>query len=290
MTKNEWLVQLSDKVSGELGSRSTGGFRPSSTRNVKAALADGSAWFWKCVASLESLGDFELWISRDDESQLWFGFSAKNRKEFKSIESAISAACGVEAEFEQDEDYKLDVPQSYEAAKNEWYCGLYPKISLRFDKNPSPTLVRRIAEFAISVADIRQRELSGDISDQDLRKKVLAEIHRRQGQPMFRQALLKAYNGKCAVSGCSTTDLLDAAHIIPYRGEHTNAVRNGLLLRTDIHRLFDLGLISIDPSTRAIGISDKLNGTIYEAYRGKKLEVQPFEDSLAWHIKHVVKF
>jgi len=140
------------------------------------------------------------------------------------------------------------------------------------------------------VADIRQRELSGDISDQDLRKKVLAEIHRRQGQPMFRQALLKAYNGKCAVSGCSTTDLLDAAHIIPYRGEHTNAVRNGLLLRTDIHRLFDLGLISIDPSTRAIGISDKLNGTIYEAYRGKKLEVQPFEDSLAWHIKHVVKF
>lgn len=81
MTKNEWLVQLSDKVSGELESRSTSGFRPSSTRNVKAALADGSAWFWKCVASLESLGDFELWISRDDESQLWFGFSAKNRKE-----------------------------------------------------------------------------------------------------------------------------------------------------------------------------------------------------------------
>lgn len=290
MNKKEWLIQLAGKVSGELGSRSTDSFQLATGRDAKAAMANGNDWYWNRVASVESLGDFELWLSRDDDSQLWFGFSAKNRKEFKSIESAINVACGVEAEFEQDEDYKFDVPQSYEAAKNELYCGLYPKISLGFDKNPGTALARKIAEFAISVDDSCQRELLGNISDQDRRKRVLAEVTRRQGQPMFRQALLKAYKGECAISGCSTRDLLDAAHIIPYLGEHTNAVRNGLLLRTDIHRLFDLGLVSINPSTLAIGISDKLNGTIYEAYRGKRLKVQPFKDSLEWHMEHVVNF
>lgn len=52
----------------------------------------------------------------------------------------------------------------------------------------------------------------------DGRKKVLAEVARRQGQGKFRTALYEAYGGKCAISGCSTQVVLQAAHITPYRG------------------------------------------------------------------------
>ncbi|WP_336979879.1 HNH endonuclease signature motif containing protein [Altererythrobacter fulvus] len=56
-----------------------------------------------------------------------------------------------------------------------------------------------------------------------------------------------AYEGRCAISGCDVREVLEAAHIMPYLGEETNDVRNGLLLRADLHTLFDLGLLKIGP-------------------------------------------
>jgi hypothetical protein len=68
----------------------------------------------------------------------------------------------------------------------------------------------------------------------------------RRGQPAFRSKLLEAYRRRCAVTGCDITELLEAAHIIPYAETMDNAANNGLLLRADIHTLFDEGLLSID--------------------------------------------
>lgn len=81
---------------------------------------------------------------------------------------------------------------------------------------------------------------------EDRRAKELRAIFVRRGQRAFRRRLLKAYGKTCAVTGCKITELLEAAHISPYRGDHTNKVSNGLLLRADIHTLFDLGLLWID--------------------------------------------
>ncbi|UIX74088.1 HNH endonuclease signature motif containing protein [Xanthomonas citri pv. glycines] len=61
----------------------------------------------------------------------------------------------------------------------------------------------------------------------------------------------------------------EAAHILPYRGEHTNRVDNGLLLRSDIHTLFDLGLLWFEDLRLAV--SAELNGTDYEAMHGTPL-------------------
>ena len=80
----------------------------------------------------------------------------------------------------------------------------------------------------------------------DRRDRELRAIYVRRGQRAFRRKLLKAYGKACAVTGCKITELLEAAHISPYRGEHTNKVSNGLLLRTDVHTLFDLGLLWIN--------------------------------------------
>lgn len=79
----------------------------------------------------------------------------------------------------------------------------------------------------------------------DGRRKIEQMVAVRQGQSDFRDALLSAYQGRCAITDCSVEEVLQAAHILPYRNQGMNHVTNGLLLRADIHTLFDLGIIKI---------------------------------------------
>lgn len=119
-----------------------------------------------------------------------------------------------------------------------------------------------------------QQEEAGAFAPSDLedaRKRVLAAIVRRQGQPAFRRQLLQSYAGKCAISGCNVSAALDAAHIVPYKGPETNHPTNGLLLRTDLHTLFDLGLIAVDAETMSLFIAPSLAGTYYQQYSGRRL-------------------
>jgi hypothetical protein len=107
----------------------------------------------------------------------------------------------------------------------------------------------------------------------DARDRIMSSIVRRRGQTAFRQGLLVAYNGRCAITACGLEDVLDAAHIIPYMGPETNHPANGLLLRTDLHTLFDLKLLAIDVATMTVLVSPSLVGTCYEEYRGRSIEV-----------------
>jgi hypothetical protein len=107
----------------------------------------------------------------------------------------------------------------------------------------------------------------------DARERVLSAIVRRRGQPAFRQRLLAAYNGQCAITGCKLEAVLEAAHIVPYQGPETNHPHNGLLLRADLHTLFDLKLITIDAATMSVRISPQLAGSCYEEYGGKRIHL-----------------
>jgi len=107
----------------------------------------------------------------------------------------------------------------------------------------------------------------------DGRRKALRAVAVRQGQPRFREGLIKAYEGRCAVTECSVLATLQAAHIAPYNGSQTNSVQNGLLLRADIHNLFDLGLLQIEPNTYIIRISEDLTDTQYGPLQGKKIRL-----------------
>lgn len=107
----------------------------------------------------------------------------------------------------------------------------------------------------------------------DARLKVMATIVQREGQPAFRKALLEAYGGSCAVTGCSVEQLLEAAHVVPYRGQHTNLVGNGLLLRADIHKLFDLHLICVEPGTRLVRVCEALKDSEYGRLEGGTLRM-----------------
>jgi putative restriction endonuclease len=65
--------------------------------------------------------------------------------------------------------------------------------------------------------------------------------------------------------------LLEAAHIHPYKGAESNNVRNGILLRTDLHTLFDLGLLAIDTESWRVLISQGLAGSNYEQFARRRL-------------------
>jgi WD40 repeat protein len=126
-------------------------------------------------------------------------------------------------------------------------------------------------------------------SIEDVRQRIIASIVQRQGQSQFRQSLLEAYNGRCPITGCDVESALEAAHIIPYQGTETNHLTNGLLLRADMHTLFDLHLLSIQPKTYEVVIVSSLLNTCYSNLKGKKLELpkskenQPSQDALMKH-------
>jgi putative restriction endonuclease len=107
----------------------------------------------------------------------------------------------------------------------------------------------------------------------DGRRKILRSIMLRRGQRQFRDQLLAAYGSKCCVTGCNIPELLEAAHIVPYRGDDTNRVDNGLLLRSDIHMLFDCGLITVDCRTQTLQVSERLKVTGYWKLNSKKLRM-----------------
>lgn len=108
-------------------------------------------------------------------------------------------------------------------------------------------------------------------SAEDGREPAMTSILLRRGQPKFREDLLSAYGGRCAITGCDVEAANDAARITSYKGANTNVVDNGLLLRADIHTLFDLGKIAVETKTMTAIIAPSLVGTHYGFLQGQPL-------------------
>lgn len=115
---------------------------------------------------------------------------------------------------------------------------------------------------------------NSSIFSADTRLSTLRAIKARRGQRSFRRALIRRYGESCMISGCQLLDIVEAAHIWPYRGEHTNNVQNGLLLRSDLHTLFDLDLLGITAETLTIHFHPIAAAAGYASFEGQKLSVQ----------------
>ena len=99
-----------------------------------------------------------------------------------------------------------------------------------------------------------------------------AEVQLRHSQQVFRKMVLVAYGGTCAVTGSSEVKVLDAAHIQPYAGPLSDRISNGICLRTDVHKLFDAGLISFTVDFR-VHVSNRVVDERYRAYHGQPLRL-----------------
>jgi Predicted restriction endonuclease len=92
----------------------------------------------------------------------------------------------------------------------------------------------------------------------------------REGQAEFRKRLVAHYGAVCMVTGTAHASVIDAAHILPYNGAATNTLTNGLLLRKDIHALFDAGLLIIGPDL-VVSVGAELEDPFYRSLDGKEL-------------------
>jgi hypothetical protein len=143
-----------------------------------------------------------------------------------------------------------------------------PKISL-VELKPS----LETNELLLAREELEKQKFFNFESDVDARQKITISIVRRQGQSQFRQSLLKADSYKCAITNFDAEAALEAAHITPYIETENNHPSNGLLLRADLHTLFDLNLIAINPTTMMVYISPILQTTEYRTIQGRKLQV-----------------
>jgi putative restriction endonuclease len=119
----------------------------------------------------------------------------------------------------------------------------------------------------------------------------------RLGQGAFRILVTEAYQRRCAMTGEKTLPVLEAAHIRPFSEDGPHRIANGLLLRSDLHTLFDNGYITVDDQLR-IEVSASIreefgNGKAYYALHGQALKIlpdrieeRPSRDFLSWHNQH----
>jgi putative restriction endonuclease len=97
-------------------------------------------------------------------------------------------------------------------------------------------------------------------------------VTERKGQGNFRAIITNAYSNKCCITSERTPELLEAAHIQPYLDENSNHVKNGLLLRIDLHKLYDNGLLYVDESFK-IHISPEVKSEYYQKLNGLTIRV-----------------
>ena len=120
----------------------------------------------------------------------------------------------------------------------------------------------------------------------------------RLGQGAFRVLVTDAYQRRCAITGEKTLPVLEAAHIRPYGQEGPHSVRNGILLKSDFHTLFDDGYLTVTSDLK-VEVSQRLhndygNGRDYYKFHGQPLLIIPGQENqlpsreyLEWHNEHI---
>lgn len=164
-------------------------------------------------------------------------------------------------------------PQAWEITEKgvQYLIDKQPDTLKRIEKENQkyyPSLSRDNSYFdAQVIKEIDEYEPS---NPEEARQYVNRAILMRRGQSAFREKLLRKY-GCCLITGCDAKEALEAAHIKAFASGGRNHLSNGLLLRADIHTLFDLGRISIDPESWTVKICTSLKVTAYKELSGKKV-------------------
>ncbi|MCG3151124.1 MAG: hypothetical protein GEEBNDBF_00393 [bacterium] len=152
----------------------------------------------------------------------------------------------------------------------------------------------QLLDFMALIQAVKPPDLSHEFVIPALDDRVVATAASivREGQGVFRARLLQHYR-RCAITGEHSLPVLDAAHITPYLGPASNHPQNGLVLRADIHRLFDDGYVSVTPDYRFV-VSERLkdefqNGKTYYGLADRQILLPdqashyPSREALEWH-------
>lgn len=262
-----------------------------------AALNPGEPFLFKLKAPRSAIagGGFFVRFTRLPLTLMWDVFGLKNgAPDFSSLSQMIRGLRSGEARnpavgciiltapfFFEKADW-IPVPDSfahnivsgktYDTTRGDG-ARLWEEVRLRLKSN-------RVVAYQPGAADV---SVSPQVVSEDLSRYGAEYVARnRLGQSAFRAAVTDAYGRKCAFTGEKTLPALQASHIKPYAVSGPHRVDNGLLLRADVHQLFDAGYLTLTPEYR-IEVSDRIaeefqNGREYYALHGTRLPALPERD------------
>ncbi|MHA7663720.1 HNH endonuclease [Mycolicibacterium sp. HS_4_1] len=176
-------------------------------------------------------------------------------------------------------------------------AGLLDGDALRTLTGYSQNSIRRIAawsQFASAIAavagpialapvEVAQSQVIGG-------GHTVRQVSVRIGQPAFRAELIRKYGLVCAFTGPTPAEALEACHLYSYAEIGRHHADGGLLLRRDLHRLFDQGLLAVNEDG-IVDVSDSLKGyQLYAALQGTPLQVSTTPGQRAWLASHWAEF
>lgn len=100
---------------------------------------------------------------------------------------------------------------------------------------------------------------------------AIKAIKARRGAKRLRNQLRQSYGDRCGISGPCPRDLLEVAYIVPFPQGNVHSLANSILMRSDLHTLWDLNLLGIDPDDLKVCVSEQLKGTGYEKLDGRTI-------------------
>lgn len=143
----------------------------------------------------------------------------------------------------------------------------YVRAGLDWDKPQSAALARQLRN------DFQIEHVTESAEQERLeRQRETVERMARPNQVRFRKELLDLYGSACAITGCSALDAIDAAHVIGVGDDGNDDPSNGIILRADLHRLFDRDLMAIDPGSMQVRFATNCQ-THYADIEGIKIEI-----------------
>jgi len=206
----------------------------------------------------------------------------KYRRESQQIREDFTVGCILLSQpFFLPENHWIPVPV-------DWSRNIVQGKSYDLTMEPGATLFENIQE-ALATSEIRDEGVAR------YGKPVAARP--RLGQGAFRVLVTDAYRRRCALTGERVLPVLEAAHVRPYAAGGSHAVENGILLRSDLHTLFDRGYVTVTRDYR-VEVSKRIreefqNGREYYELHGSRIRKPDREDrvvnpeNIEWHNEHV---
>jgi hypothetical protein len=287
-----WLRALARAVKRALAGSTLHHVAPRSALAVGEAVSDG--WYITLAGLHPGGGTVALFLDRSAGTEggrrVWYGIWCSDEQRSRDIERCLQQAYGptVLADLERALTRRQLAYPIREPGGGRYghYFGFYVPTPPDTRRSPPSSVISQIATFcelvdgalgdatSALVATISDDEGATDraIDDGDPQKRTRRNILARRGQARFRRALLQWFGGRCCVTGTTAVPILEAAHIevIPKADRH--ALANGLLLRSDVHTLFDLGLLAVEPTAHVVHIHPSLQTTEYRRFHGITLK------------------
>lgn len=196
-----------------------------------------------CISKNQFISKIQLYIDKNSEN---FGGESININNYR-IGCIILNNCQFwdEEKFQRPSNYNIEFPNQVVKFK---YFNQYDPFTSFTDQTDDFNLIN------------------------EPREQYRKETNRRRGQSEFKGKILKAYKNKCCITGENCPELLDAVHLQAYLSYASHHTQNGILLRVDLHRLFDSGLLFID-GNYIIHISSIIKNTWYQQFHNTKIYI-----------------